>query len=255
MDLHAAPRWCTWDTRGTTAALEQLLRYDSDAWRLPQDRTMRGRDEEFEDALRCSARRRRDAPCSGCYEAWPGGLEISPAGIRPAAEAARGCRPALGHRAWPADPARSSRSAPCWAGRSAATTSPPCSASHRSGCSRTSRPRWAPTCSWPRRSRAGQADRADLRFPPGNRRRWRQHLEAGGGRRWRRTWPRPAHDADLHGLCGARASRRRHHSADEPDCALSSTRSGELNHPPRRRSLTHVACPAQPDHCRPVAAQ
>src|ERR1700722_4924630 len=34
--------------------------------------------------------------------------------------------------------------------------------------------------SWPRRRRAGQADRADLRFPPGNRRRWRQHLEAGG---------------------------------------------------------------------------
>jgi hypothetical protein len=158
-------------------------------------------------------------------------------------------------RARPADPARSSRSAPCWAGRSASTTSPPCAARHPPGCSRTSRPRWAPTCSWPRRSRAGQADRADLRFPPGNRRRRRQHLEAAGGRRWRRTWPRPAHDADLHELRGARAQRRRHHSADEPDCALSSTRSGELNHPPRRRSLTHVACPAQPDHRRPVAAQ
>jgi hypothetical protein len=52
MDLPAAPRWGTWDTWGATAALEQLLRYDSDVWRLPQDRTMRGRDKEFEVVLR-----------------------------------------------------------------------------------------------------------------------------------------------------------------------------------------------------------
>jgi hypothetical protein len=173
---------------GTTAALEQLLRDDSDAWRLPQDRTMRGRDKEFEDALRMLPAaeagrggillvlptprvadtrgpvggRRRERPVVGrraCRPAgrrpgaahggkpaahggsqmlvvlttWnalkrhalgatgpgPGGLEINPAGIRPATEAARGGRPALGHRARPADPARSSRSALCWAGRSA----------------------------------------------------------------------------------------------------------------------------------------